>query len=264
MRAAGKGWIVGMVSAGLLAAACSASTEDSLLSPPGKTAPSTSTTTTARLATTEVTPASDRDPSQSAEDAERDGVVPALAELPTSIRVDPVSSVNAEEGLWVLSRPSDEALDFAPGCGLGDPNGIYGRDIICVLEYGEVLLMDESGQEIIRAFPLPSLPPQHLVIADDAAFCGRQGDGGLPDSMLCRIDRASFDWTVRVFPWKSGSLFGPGGAQGANPPNWIVEDPTDAAYFEQIEVTETSVVVEGSGGRREVDTLTLELQPFTD
>lgn len=52
--------------------------------------------------------------------------------------------------------------------------------------------------------------------------------------MLCRIDRASFDWTVRVFPWERNSLFGSGG-----------------------------VVVEGWGGRREVDPLTLELQPTT-
>ncbi len=59
-------------------------------------------------------------------------------------------------------------------------------------------------------------------------------DGGLPNSMLCRIDRASFDWTVRVFPWERNSLFGSGG-----------------------------VVVEGWGGRREVDPLTLELQPTT-
>lgn len=51
----------------------------------------------------------------------------------------------------VLSRPAPETLDLAPGCGLGDPSGVYGRDIICVVEYGEVLLMDQSGTEILRA-----------------------------------------------------------------------------------------------------------------
>ena len=82
--------------------------------------------------------------------------------------------------------------------------------------------------------------------------------------MLCRIDRTSFNWIVLVFPWKNDSLFEPGGVQDANPPNWIVERPVDAADLERMEITESGVVVvEGSGGRREVDTLTLELQTLT-
>lgn len=62
--------------------------------------------------------------------------------------------------------------------------------------------MDAEGEKIIRAYPLPSFPARHLIVDDDTVYCGRQGDGGLLDSMLCRIDRDTLEWKARIFPWK--------------------------------------------------------------
>lgn len=186
----------------------------------------------------------------------------ALAQLPISLRVDPQLAVPADEGLWVLSRPQPETWDLAPGCELGNRNGIYGRDFICVSEYGEVLLMDPTAEQILRAYPLPGLPPSLLVVTDDAIFCGRWGDGGLPDSMLCQIDRTSPDWTVRVFPWYMDSGFADP-SEIYTPDNWTIDDPIDAAYFEHMEMTEAGLTVDGWGGRRVVDPNSLELQEPT-
>jgi len=202
-------------------------------------------------------------PSQSRADAERDGVVSALAELPVSLRVDPVTTMQADGGLWVLSRPQGETAELAPGCGLGDPDGLYGRDIICVSEYGEVLLMDPSGERILRAYPLPGLPPSLLLVTEDAVFCGRWGDGALPDSMLCRVDRNTLEWSVRVFPGHQDSAFSDVTDRHI-PANWTIDDPIEDSYIEEMELTDAGLTVNGSGGSRLVDPITLELQPPTD
>jgi len=202
------------------------------------------------------------EPSQSPADAERDGVVPALAALPISLRVDPQFAIPTDEGLWVLSQPKAETVAWPQGCGLGDPTGLYGRDIICVLEYGEVLLMDPTGERILRAYPLPGLPPYLLVVTHDAIFCGRWGDGALPDSMLCRIDRTTLDWMVRVFPWYMESGFSEL-SETYIPSNWTIDDPIDASYFEHMEMTDAGLTVEGWGGARLVDPTTLDLQEPT-
>ncbi len=268
MSVRSRQWTAMLVVAGLLVTACSSTESASSTSASESTEPSTTSQQETTEPTLEPTPDSTTStepeappspPSQDAGSAERDGVVPALAELPIALRVEPIESIASKEGRWVLSRPTAATLDLAPGCGLGDPEGVYGRDIICVVEYGEVLLMDADGSEILRAYPLPSLPPQHLVVTDDAVFCGRQGDGGLPDSMLCRIDRATLEWTVRVFPFSSASAFGADGEQ-AIPANWVIEEPMDAGYLDQMTATDDGLVVEGWSGRRLVDPITLELR----
>lgn len=255
MVVAGCGQTGGGTSSTPLATSPPTSLSSSTTPPPSTTVADTTTSTTSTTVAVPIV----GEPSQSPADAERDRVVPALAALPTSLRVDPELTVPTEEGLWVLSRPKPETMDLAPGCGLGGPDGVYGRDIICVAEYGEVLLMDPTGERILRAYPLPGLPPYHLVVTDAAVFCGRWGDGALPDSMLCRIDRTTLDWIVRVFPWYMESGFTEL-SEMYIPDNWTIDDPIDASYFEHLEMTEAGLTVEGWGGKRLVDPTTLDLQ----
>lgn len=150
-------------------------------------------------------------PSQSAADAARDGVVPALAALPFAVRVTVQQAVAAPEGVWVLSRPSAAVAKYADECRLGPADGKYPTDYVCTTEYGEVLLLDATRSRILRAYPLPAAPPQHLELAGGAVYCGRQGDLEegelmLPDSMVCRIDRTTLASAVRVYPSQNDSV----------------------------------------------------------
>ena len=122
-------------------------------------------------------------PSQSAADARRDGVPPAVAKqrLVDRIRTAWVS-VEIDERTWVAARSNYQ-------------------------EYGEVLLMDRGRTRILRAFPLDGVPPHNLAVTDDAVYCARQGDGGLPHSMVCRIDPDTNTMSVRVFASPDGSPF---------------------------------------------------------
>lgn len=115
--------------------------------------------------------------------------------------------------------------------------------------------MDAAGEQILRAYPLPALPPNSLVVTDDAVYCGRYGDGALPDSMICRIDRTTLNWIVRVFPWETESAL----AGLYVPDNWTIDEPIDAAYVETMQITKDGLVVEGWGGEKLVDPLTLQL-----
>lgn len=152
-------------------------------------------------------------PSQSVEDARRDGVFPDLAVLPLELRSHPLVNVEAEEGTWVLSRPSDELR-----VELGDTTGDYGIDFISPFEHGELLLVDDEG-EIDRAYPMTAFPPSWLLMTDEAVYVGRIGDGGLPWSAIGRIDRATLEPQFIIFPtldtqydyWPSDWTFVPDG-----------------------------------------------------
>lgn len=178
--------------------------------------------------------------SQSQEDATGDRVPDAIAALPLDQRVGRLAEAETAEGLWVLSRPPGQGPETA----LGD--------------YGELLLLDSSASKILRAYPLPLVPPQSLVVTDEAVYCARQGDGGLPDSMICRVDRSTLDATVRVFPWQLDSAFH-GRPADEFPPNWMIGDPIDIVVFERIGSDGEGITVEGQDGSRMVDPLTLEL-----
>jgi hypothetical protein len=132
-------------------------------------------------------------PSQSEEDARRDGVLAEVAALPFAERVRVVAEETASEGVWAITRVPGGLRVF------GDVNGRYGVDWVNSVEYGELLLLDQTRTRILRAVPLPGVPAQTLLVHDDAVYCARQGDGGLPDSMLCRADRNGPGWLVRVF-----------------------------------------------------------------
>ena len=144
-----------------------------------------------------------RGPSQSPADAKRDGVPPAVAQLSfderTRVLPPEPTPIPAEEGVWTLTRTSAE--------------GVH--------DYGEVLLLDQTRKKIVRAFPLPGYPPYHLVLTENAVYCARAGDGGLPNSHVCRIDRRTMELRVRVF-WSDE---GPDITERPPPaPRWAVTD----------------------------------------
>lgn len=172
----------------------------------------------ARSTSTPVSPRPAERPSQSGADARRDGVVPAIAALPYRARVDALSTVRIDDDRWAISRLPSRGQALV-GCDQSPDDGRYGIDFVCGSEYGEVLQLD--GRQITRAYPLPSEPPQFIAITEDAVYCARQGDGALSDSMVCRIDRRTNEWIVRLFPaptegaWVDGEEL---------PEGWSVDD----------------------------------------
>jgi hypothetical protein len=204
-------------------------------------------------------------PSQSAEDALRDGVIAELAAMPFDDRVHQYpehfgpTRVETSEGVWIISVPYAE-LEGVDPCELGDPTGVYGLDWICPFEYGEILLLDSATGEIQKAYPFAALEPRALAFTEDATYCIRQGDGAYPDSMLCRIDRATGDISVRVFPSDVDSMFDPSlDAWIHIPDTWTFEEPAGLVLFEEMVVGDGTVSITGHSGSAEVDPLTLEL-----
>jgi hypothetical protein len=170
--------------------------------------PSTGPTATAAPTTPSVQPSG---PSQSKADAKRDGVIAPLAALPLRIRSQVGRSITTPEGVWALSRPAAGISKYTVGCRLGPDTGDYPTTTICTTEYGELLLLSADQTRILRAYPLPAVPPDYLVVTPEAVYCGRGGDpvmaeNVLPDSMVCRVDRKTFRATVRIFPGGDDSV----------------------------------------------------------
>lgn len=164
------------------------------------------------------------EPSQSPADADRDGVVGALAALRNSDRIAPLVEAPASEGTWALSQIPADQTAVAPGEVLGDPTGEYPVDHVYPFEYGEVLLLDDDGR-IIRAYPMPGAVPSWLLVTDEAILAGRIGDGGLPDSTFVRIDRGTLDAEVLLIPAPFD-----GGATW--PPSWRIATPEEVELFD--------------------------------
>ena len=166
-------------------------------------------------------------PSQTEADAVRDGVLPELAALPAALRVWPMLDMTTDQGDWMLARPTDELIDrtMADGCDLGDLEGTYPIDVICTVEYGEVLLV--QGTEIVRAYPMPGAVPSWLLVTPGYVYAGHIGDGGLPDSTLVRIDRNTLEATVVVIP----AAFD-GGDQWL--PSWHIASPEQTARYDEL------------------------------
>jgi hypothetical protein len=189
----------GFLAVALVLAACSSElVETATDSVPTS---STSSSTTTPVVTTETTSLT-RDPetpSQTPAEAERDGVVAELAALPYSLRVEARSEVPTDEGTWIVAVPTPELTELASGdgCGFGNLEGAYPTEVICVVEYGEILLVDGDGQ-IVRAFPMPGAIPGWIHVTEESVYGGRIGDGALPNSTLFRIDRQSLEATVVV------------------------------------------------------------------
>ena len=186
----------GLLATALILAACSSTPEEL----DTVSLPATSTSTTTHVVTTETTTTpADETPSQTPAEASRDGVVPELAALPFTLRVEPRSEVPSEEGTWVVAVPTPELTELAweNGCGFGNLDGAYPTEVICVVEYGEILLVNGEGQ-IVRAFPMPGAIPGWIHVTEESVYGGRIGDGALPNSTLFRIDRQSLEATVVV------------------------------------------------------------------
>jgi hypothetical protein len=201
-------------------------------------------------------------PSQSPEDAARDGVLPAVAALPFEQRVNVDEEVGTPEGRWVLSSISSDVPYLLGDCNPGDTGCFYGRDYISTGEYGEILLLNQAGDQILHAFPLPGFPVEHrgsILVTDEAVFCSSQGDGALPDSMLCRIDRSTLDWMVRVFPSSVDSGFNPVPTDQYIPDNWMIDRPVNDAMFLGLKETLDGLVTEGYLADYVINPMTLEL-----
>jgi hypothetical protein len=184
----------GFLATALILAACSSAPEETDID----SMSTTSTTTNVVGTETTITPV-DETPSQTPAEASRDGVVPELAALPYSLRVEARSEVPTDEGTWILAVPTPEltALVSEDGCGFGNLEGAYPTEVICAVEYGEILLADGEGQ-VVRAFPMPGAIPGWIHVTEESVYGGRIGDGALPNSTLFRIDRQSLEATVVV------------------------------------------------------------------
>ena len=148
--------------------------------------------------------------SQSTADALVYGIEAVVAALPIGVRVQqldtafwPVATSQAPtpEGLWLVSRADVGA----------HPE---------LAEYGELLLLTPDRTRILSAYPFRGVPPQWLLVTPQAVYCGRQGDGGLPDSMVCRVDRPTGGLTVAVFPSPTDSSFSEPQALAGRPGTW--------------------------------------------
>jgi len=110
-------------------------------------------------------------------------------------------------------------------------------------EYGELLLVTPDRSRILRAYPFRDVPPQWLLVTPRAVYCGRQGDGGVPNSMVCRVDRPTGALTVVVFPSPddfatnappiSGGLSAPRAFAG-RPGSWRLAGSLTSALLQQV------------------------------
>ena len=185
-------------------------------------------------------------PSQTEQDARRDGVPRAVAALSFSDRVDIITREPDQEGVWAISR-----MPGPPGT-LGDTSARYGVDWIQRAEYGELLLLDTTGTRILRALPLPGVPPQAFRIHDDAVYCSREGDGALPDSMICRIDRNGPGRLVRVYDAE-----GPDRSAPVDLPGWQRQAAPVHGVFSDVVACPEGLCVSGSAGQVPFHPITL-------
>jgi hypothetical protein len=133
---------------------------------------------TRRLAPIDTTTTAPEGPSQTPEDAARDGVDPEVAALTTSQRLYIVASQEAPpEGRYVISRPPR-----APA---------------------EVLVLDDQDR-IVRAFPMGGLGPTWLTVTSEEVVGGRFEEamhaGAQPFATIFRIDRRTLELTGFAFP----------------------------------------------------------------
>jgi len=201
-------------------------------------------------------------PSQSAADARRDGVYPQVAALDLSGRTargeDDPEPVATPEGVWQLAHPDVAQFQSTEdGCAARLPGAPEYR--LCGTSYTEVQLLSPDRSRILRAYPLPQLAAQWIEVTPQAVYCGRTGDGGVPESMLCRIDRGSGELTGRLYacdgpdcaPWDSRELAG-------WPGTWSQGTEPVPGGFDGVEVAGDDLVVTDAAGE-----VTVRLNPTT-
>lgn len=145
-------------------------------------------------------PATPGGPSQSAADAERDGVVPELAARALEDRAFPLALVDAPEGSWGLSVIPNTVDEGS--CAIGDETGTWGSDWICDQDYAELVLVSDAGA-VERAVPLPGLVPRWMIVTADAVYAGLTDAGDqdeAPAGAIARVDRRSLEARIVAFP----------------------------------------------------------------
>ena len=116
---------------------------------------------------------------------------------------------------------------------------------------------------LFRSYPFRGVPPQWLLVTPQAVYCGRQGDGGLPDSMVCRVDRSTGALTVVVFQSPMDSGFGESQALAGRPGRWRLGGSNPLAELQHVPTLTADGLVfapypnEPGGGRP------LQLDPVT-
>lgn len=142
---------------------------------------------------------------------------PLIKALPLAARVQPATTVTdaartevvAPEGIWMITRPQ-AATD--------DPNWAV------IHEYGELMLLAADRSRILASYPFEGVPPEWILLTGAAVYCGRGGDGGLPDSMVARLSRSQDDLQVRFSaPTTDGGTAVRPESLDARPGNWLVE-----------------------------------------
>ena len=140
--------------------------------------------------------------------------------------------------------------------------------VATLTDVGLEVVQLETGPAVIVVLPrrpsLPGLPPQTLQLTEDAIYCARQGDAALPDSMVCRIDYATGDLTVRVFPSVTNSAYTPAAPDRLIPDNWSINPPVAEALFSHMAYTEMGVAVSGDDRFALLDPVTLEINGVFD
>jgi hypothetical protein len=225
--------------------------------------------------------ASATQPSQTPAEALRDGVLPALAALPVSKRlaaVDPLyegtthTRITAAEGVWLISRPDISDLSPDTGCLPGRAGGTGGTTSYRVCsDYSEILLMTPDLRQVIRAFPIPGEPVQWIVLTPEAIYCGRQGDGAIADSMVCRIGRASISatgrsaggqaFTARVFPPETTLDADSRTSVKGWPGLWTTNAPDKRTGFDQADLNQGLLRILSSTGETTVRLDPASLEP---
>lgn len=161
------------------------------------------------------------DPSQSAAEADRDHVDPALAGRTLTDRGTPVRWFDAREGTWAILTSAPEV---APGS-------------------GELVLVDSTGR-VVRAWPLPGSPPAWIHVTPDAVYAGRVGDGGIPDSVVLRVDRSNLEGQARFLsaPPDGGTMPDlPGWAEAATDAPWPVTTDPDAVPDPSLTLVDSTI-----------------------
>jgi hypothetical protein len=213
-------------------------------------------------ATPSVTPSAPATPSQSAAAARRDGVYPQVAALSLGDRTardeDAPEPVTTPEGVWQLAQPDVAPfLDTDDGCAerrAGAP-----AYALCSNSYTEVQLLSPDRSRLLRAYPLPELAARWIEITPAAVYCGRTGDGAVPESMLCRIDRESGELSGRLYacdvadcaPWDPDRL-------ATWPGTWSQGTQPVSGGFDGVEPAGRDLVVTDLDGR-----VTVTLNPET-
>jgi hypothetical protein len=195
-------------------------------------------------------------PSQSASDAARDGVLPDIAAMPAGERIGTIDAAVTPEGIWVTSRMP--CPNVCADRSFGDPEGAYAFDHVAAREYGELLLLDPASLTIRRAWPLPGMPPNganandRLQVTDQAVYFAHQGDGGLPDSYVMRVDRDTLEPVVRIFQYTPGALDDPSTPareQGLPYPYWSRAPETSDVHIQNgLLAGDETVATIGSNG----------------